>query len=79
MVGFNPPTLYIKMSSNILNSVKFNEILELSSQTKKLAVNVIVNVNVIGQPPTMAHFRWRERLAFYLSFTFTISVYRQHF
>ena len=33
-----------------------------SSQTKKLPVNVIVNVNVKGQPPATAEFR----LAFYI-------------
>ena len=30
-----------------------------------------VNVNIIRQPPEMAHFHLRARLAFYLRFTFT--------
>ena len=36
--------------------------LKLYSRTKKLPVNVIVNVNVIGQPTATAEFHWHQSL-----------------
>ena len=48
-------------------------IAEFPTRTKKLTVNV----NVMGQPPVMAHFPWRARLA--STFTFTGTDYGNGF
>ena len=50
--------------------------LQLSSQTKKLPVNVIVNMNVIGQSPIMAEFCWYTSL---LHLPACFYVYYKHF